>query len=329
MIGIYQDSFVDYLKNKVGDNRVKVTSKNIIMPCPYCEFNAQDKDHYHMYVSIEVPIFHCFHANCEKSGTLKKLLKTLEGHDISDQFVDKDLLKESITKREIFDDHEVKQRKIYVPPLNDSEFMLKSMYLKYRLKFSRITPNMMKGVIYDVDKFIQMNQIPVDEKLENLKPYLQSNFVGFLTEHNSMVVFRNIDETHSMKFYKLKIQNNNFLDYYRLPGGDVNSNKIILAEGVFDIFTEYLFDSLNLKSGAKLYASALSSKYISLIQSIIFHEDIFKPEIIILSDQGVGKNYYKKMKKFNSHIIDKMTVYYNSNGKDFNDTPIIPIKVVI
>ena len=90
MIGIYQDEFVDYLKNKLGDH-IKTSSKNIICPCPWCEY-GEDKNHYHMYISIEIPIFHCFHANCEQSGSLKKFLSKLEGHDISDEFIDKDKL---------------------------------------------------------------------------------------------------------------------------------------------------------------------------------------------------------------------------------------------
>ena len=132
-----------------------------------------------------------------------------------------------------------------------------------------------------------------------------------------------------MKFYKMKIQQNNFLDYYKLRGHSPQSNKIVLAEGIFDIFSEHIFDTLNIKDDVKLFASALSSKYLALIQSIIFHEQVFQPEVIILSDRGIERKYYKTMKHFNKHIIDKLTVYYNKAGKDFNDTPVVPIKFVI
>jgi hypothetical protein len=171
-----------------------------------------------------------------------------------------------------------------------------------------------------------MNNIPVGESLFRMKDYLQTNFVGFLTENNSTVIFRNIDHSHSVKFYKLKIQQSNFLDYYKLPGNNINSKKIVLAEGIFDIFTEHIFDTLNIKNDVKLYASALSSKYISLVHSIIFHEQIFQPDIIILSDRGISREYYKQIKKYNRHIINKLEVYYNKNGKDFNDSPVTPIK---
>jgi len=327
MVGIYNDSFIDYLREKLGVEP-KITSKNIIVPCPWCEYKM-DKDHYHLYIGLDVPIFHCFHAGCNQSGVISKLLKRLEGHDISNIFIDKDTLQQASKKREIFVDKEVSQTKIKLPVINKRTFMLKEMYIKKRLKFANTPSSMIKGLIYDVNQFIDINNIPVDESLFRIRDYLHSNFVGFLTENKSTAIFRNIDITHSMKFFKLKIQQNNFLDYYKLSGNNPNSNKIVLSEGIFDIFTEHIFDSINIKNEVKLYASALSSKYLSLIHSIIFHEQIFQPEVIILSDRGISRKYYKDIKFFNRHIINKMTVYYNKTGKDFNDTPVVPIKFII
>jgi len=326
MIGIYQDSFADYLEKNLG--YIKITSKNFVTKCPWCEYQ-KEKNHYHMYISLEAPIFHCFHASCEQSGTLRKFLTRLEGHDISETFVDKKQFEEISKKKEIFVDKEEGKIKISIPKLNRERFVEKEFYIKKRLKFASGPTTKIRGLIYDVNKFIEVNRIPINETLFRLRDYLHNNFVGFLTEHNSTVIFRNVDHTHTMSFFKLKIQQSNFIDYYKLPGNSPHSNKIVLAEGIFDIFTENIFDSLNLKGDVKLYASALSSKYLSLIHSIIFHEQVFQPEVIILSDRVIERKYYKKIKHFNKHIIDKMTVYYNKNGQDFNDVPIIPIKFVI
>lgn len=326
MIGIYEDKFLDYLKEKLG--HVKTSVKNIILPCPWCEL-GQSKNHYHMYISLEAPIFHCFHAGCEQSGTLRKFLRALEGHDISDHFVDRKQFEEIKKSKEVFKDKEQNAFRVKVPVLNKRRFVEKELYVKKRLKFASLPTTRIKGLIYDVETFIDMNRIPVDETLFRLQDYLQNNFVGFLTENHSTVMFRNVDHTHDMKFFKLKIQHANFLDYYKLPGHSPQSNKIVLAEGIFDIFSEHTFDTLNIKNDVKLFASALSSKYLSLIQSIIFHEQVFQPEVIILSDRGIKEDYYKKMKHFNKHIINKLTVYYNKAGKDFNDTPVVPVKFVM
>lgn len=327
MIGIYQDDFVEYLKERLGDN-VKVTSRNLVIPCPFCEY-PKEKTHYHMYISLEAPIFHCFKAECEASGTLRKLLKKIEGSDISDKFIDKDKLKEFTQKREVFVDKEISKQRVLLPPLKIHRFQTKELYLKKRLKFTNVPSEYVKGLVYDVEEFININKIPVDESLFRLRDYLQNNFVGFLTENKTTVIFRNIDDSHAMRYYKLKIQDDNFLDYYKLPGNNPKSNRIVLAEGIFDIFSEHIFDYLNIKNDTKLYASALSSKYVALIYSIIFNEQIFKPDIVILSDRGVSMDYYKKIKKYRGYLFNTLEIYYNKTGKDFNETPVNPLKYVV
>ena len=95
---IYDDKFIQYLKDSLGEP-VRVKSKNIICRCPWCEF-GQKKDHYHLYISTEYPIFHCFHSDCQASGTLRKLFKKIEGKDISEKYVDIEKVKEYAKERD-------------------------------------------------------------------------------------------------------------------------------------------------------------------------------------------------------------------------------------
>ena len=127
----------------------------------------------------------------------------------------------------------------------------------------------------------------------------------------------------------MKIQLSNFLDFYRLPGNNPKSSKVVLAEGIFDIFSEHIYDFINIKSDVRLYASVLSSKYLGLIQSIVYHEQLFRPDVIILSDSGIDRDYYKKLKFYNQHIINTLSIYYNKTGKDFNETPVTPERIVV
>jgi hypothetical protein len=323
LIGIYQNSFKKYLEDNLSE--VKETSKNLIVACPWCEY-GETKDHYHLYISLEAPIFHCFHGGCEIGGVLGKFMKKVAGHDNSDTFVDKTKIVEAKSQN-VFKDKT--QSKVIIPKMKSSSFPLKDMYIRKRFKFANVSMKRIKGLIFDVHEFINVNKIPVNETLFKLRDYLHNNFVGFLTDHGSTVIFRNIDHSHSMKFFKLKVEWQPFLDYYKLRGAAPNSNKIVIAEGIFDIFSEHIYNNLNIKQEIKLYASALSSKFIALIQSIVFHEQIFRPDIILLSDRGIDKEYYSKMKYFNKHIINSLTVYYNKTGKDFNDTPVTPVRVKI
>jgi hypothetical protein len=323
LIGIYQNSFKKYLEDNLSE--VKETSKNLIVACPWCEY-GETKDHYHLYISLEAPIFHCFHGGCEIGGVLGKFMKKVAGHDNSDTFVDKTKIVEAKSQN-VFKDKT--QSKVIIPKMKSSSFPLKDMYIRKRFKFANVSMKRIKGLIFDVHEFINVNKIPVNETLFKLRDYLHNNFVGFLTDHGSTVIFRNIDHSHSMKFFKLKVEWQPFLDYYKLRGAAPNSNKIVIAEGIFDIFSEHIYNNLNIKQEIKLYASALSSKFIALIQSIVFHEQIFRPDIILLSDRGIDKEYYSKMKYFNKHIINSLSVYYNKTGKDFNDTPVTPVRVKI
>lgn len=326
MIGIYQDDFLDYLRDHLGDH-IKTTNKNIITPCPFCEYGKQ-KDHYHLYISLEAPIFHCFHAGCEVGGVLSKLMRKIAGHDVSDEFIDKDRVNEYEKLKTVFVESE-NQSKIVLPPIRPLAFPLKEQYIQKRLKYANIPTSSIKGLIYDIHEFINLNKIPVDETLFRLRDYLHANFIGFLTENKSKVMFRNIDDSHTMRFFKLQITFPKFLDYYKLPGNNPKSNTVVLAEGIFDIFTAYIFDHLDIKQNVNFYASCLSSKYSSLIQSIVYNYQLFQVDVMILSDRGIEPEYYKKLKFFNQHIIRNLYVYYNKYKKDFNETPIDPEKIVI
>jgi hypothetical protein len=144
-----------------------------------------------------------------------------------------------------------------------------------------------------------------------------------------MVMFRNVDDSQEFRFFKLFIQRNPFVDYYKLDGFGKYKSQIVLAEGIYDIFTEHIFDNLNIKKDTALYASVQSSNYSMIIKSIVFYEQIFRPDVIILSDNNIEISQYEKLYTFNSHIINTLKVYYNKTGKDFNDSPLTPVEYII
>jgi hypothetical protein len=325
MIGIYNDSFLKYLKQ--NDFQPKITSKNIVIRCPWCEMD-QEKDHYHMYISLEAPIFHCFHGSCERGGTLRKLIKKIKGVDVSDSFVDKSRIVDYQKTQQLLKEKD-KDEYVKVPKLNTDRFKYKDFYMRKRLKFFNINTEHIKGLVYDIDEFLNVNQVPIDETLFRLRDYLHSNFIGFLTEHNTTLICRNVDSSHSMRYFKIKLHDSHFTDYYKLLGRNINSNTIVLAEGIFDIFAEQIYDSLNIQSDVALYASALSANYTAVIRSIVYHEQIFRPDVVILSDRGIDMPRYEKMYYFNRHVINSLVLYYNMTGKDFNDVPIAPRRVIV
>lgn len=330
MVGIYNDEFLDYLRHNLGCEP-KVTSSNIITKCPFCldHHIKEGKDHRHLYISLEAPIFNCFQAGCPAKGIIGKLLKYIEGKDNSDKFVNKDEIKKYEKLKVSQTRNKFKNINLQIPELNIDRFPNKEFYLKKRFKFENVNLHNVSGLIFDVHTFLDMNNIVGDMQLNKLKDFLHNNFIGFLTKNHTSIIFRNIDKQSKFRYYKYKITNPNFMDYYCIPNYKNNDKKtIVLSEGIFDIFCEYLFDSTESKKETRLYASSLSDRYNSLIKSIIFDEQLFRPNVKILSDQGISLDFYRKIKKYNKHIINNFTVYYNKIGKDFGEIQ-NPTKFVI
>ena len=326
---IYNEDFIKFLQDNLGADGVSIkNSKNIITRCPWCEYNKVKK-HYHLYISKNDPMFHCFHAGCGVSGVISKLIKKIQGNDSFERYIIPEKLEEAKKHRVEIKVTKPKTKIYQIPPVNESLFSHKIRYVTTRLKFADVDIKNLRGIILDVKQFLTQNKIMLEDKVAKLVDYLQANFVGFITDNHSFIMFRNIDPKATFKHYKLHLQQTDFLDYYTLRANNPESNQIVIAEGIYNIYTEHIFDNLNLRSSASLYASAMSSSFLSLIKSIIFYEQIFKPEVHILSDRDVTLKYYRDLKKYNSHIIDKLVVYYNRTGKDFNSTPVIPEKFVL
>jgi hypothetical protein len=283
------------------------------------------KKHYHLWISKTAPIFHCFH--CDRGGGLYKLLQQIAGTDVSEKYIDPEAIKK-ISKEQIQKVEEPK-KKLQLPELDEVTFHLKSLFMRKRLGYTNAPLNSVKGLIFDANKFWEMNNIPITSDLFRMKDFLQTNFVGFLTENETKVIFRNIEPETDFRYYKYQIRETEFLDYYKLVGGGFLSNGVVLAEGIFDVLSEHIFDNLGLKQTTKVYAAALSKSYESLIKSIVFHEQIFKLNVHILSDKDVEVDKYKYLRKRNGHIIDTLTVWYNKTGKDFNVTPVIAERIII
>ena len=307
MVGIYEDSFIDFLKEYLGD--IKINRKNIVCRCPYCEMES-GKRHFHLYIALESPIFHCFKSECNKKGNIDRLIYKISGKKY-DNFFDKSLKKSKELKQN-------ENRIISIPELEPNKFESKIKYLKKRLMTS--DDNCIyeiDGLILDINKFLLDNHL-IDQNIEKYKNFLQENFIGFLTNNQSILVMRNIDESSKLRYHKIEIKNTQSTDYY-LSYNDPSKSDIVIAEGIFDILVEKKIDSINKKENTLLYGACLSTNYETLIKSLAYYESIFRQNVHILSDRGISLNYYKKIKNTTKHIINSLTVYYNMDGKDFGD----------
>ena len=195
-VGIYNEEFLTYLEQNLGT--VKTNPKNIITKCPWCDVGTTtSKDH--MWISLYEPIFHCFRGGCNKSGWISKLIQKIEGIDTSTSYINKEKFKEFQTETIKFKKNKQKIKDIILPDLKEDYFKLKSLYINQRLKFSNIPLSTIKGLIFDIDELIRINNIQLDEKVIRFKDYLQTNFVGFITENQSCISLRNIDSSSNFR----------------------------------------------------------------------------------------------------------------------------------
>ena len=132
-------------------------------------------------------------------GFISKLIKKIEGKDITDKFISEEKIKEF----EKVEFKEIQKKTVKIPQLNEDRFKLKTQYIKSRLRYTDTDLASINGLFFDVNEFIDINNIKLDYKLERLKPYLQSSFVGFCTENGSVAVMRNIDKQSEFNILRL------------------------------------------------------------------------------------------------------------------------------
>jgi len=332
MIGIYNDSFLEFIEEYLGTP--KITTSNIICRCPWCEIDRKHHHHNHLYISLDKPIFNCFKSECNQSGTIKKFIKKVTGTHSYSKYID-DSVFEKIKKYKKINTENSKfqySKDIKLPQIELNQFTDKINYFKYRLMFAPFDIRNIKGLILDVDKFIQLNSnilnlSPADEKI---LPFLQTNFIGFLLENKTKVIFRNTDSSSNFRYYKMNIQKDmGILDYYKITHHLNDSNLIVIGEGIFDIFNDHIFNYTGYRHKAFGYYCSLNQRFESLIKSIIFHDNLYNPNVIILSDGNIHINYYKKLKRKLKNYCENIEIFYNKDGDDFGDMYCNPEKIYI
>ena len=338
MIGIYNDSFLDFLRKNLGDP-VKVSTKNIICRCPWCEYGVIKK-HYHCYISLESPIFNCFFADCGAHGTVHKLVKKIRGiAPRKNEFFDSESVEYKYSKTIKYNDETVVERPHYIIRRDQatlSRYKYKIDYVMSRLCWpEELLSCGLKDLVLDILNFLSDNKIKTDDQTSKLVAYFDQNFVGFVSEHGKILLLRNVNPFSTFRYFKAVLVRDSmpFIDYYIIRNARFVDNDIpvvVIGEGVFDILAEFYNDTTKQRQRADIYATGLGlNSCPSLLKSLAFYEGIYKCHLVVLSDRGISLNYYKKLKRDYSSLVSTMEVYFNKTGKDFASFPCFPEKFVI
>jgi len=300
--------------------------KNIISCCIYCKDHKDKRKRGHLYVSTnpDVPKAHCF--LCGKAVLISTLIKDITNSDkIVSEVISEEEIKNA-TKQQHSSAKKETLLKYKLPVIDTESFFTKRLYVKQRT-CNLIEPENIPNLIFDFENFFSMNRIsPVENGiLENKEyEYICRNFVGFLSRNYSTIYCRNINGDSLFKFRKIMLQKSDgLLDYWCIHGPSTSST-VVLSEGNFNILSEFCSDNLKIKENVRVYASGNSFVYSSLLKSLCYDEDLYKCDVIILSDDDKKIFDYYKFKNENSHIINSLQIWGNESGKDFGEFPVKP-----
>jgi len=327
---IYSDVFVDFLKDKTGLGYFNGPHSEIICRCPWCEPEST-KNHGHLYVDVEDPIFFCH--RCQQSGLVSKLIQVLSGE--VEIYIDPEILKKGRTTK-------TKAKNLFHTSSNEYTFEkdldtsipgseLKQLYLQSRL------PNMhimnIPGLVLDPKKFIEDNKIELDDYMKDRVEELNDTYIGFVTTKGKHLILRNCDASSPNRHFKLTIDSKPtfFNDFYGIKVGDVGvANTIVVCEGIFDLLVSIGSDNFKTLRQQSLYwaASLGKAQYRKAVISVLNYCSLPKANIIILADQDFSKtDAFFKIKTLPN--VGSVEIYWNRYGNDFGQLPIDPVKVSV
>lgn len=275
-------------------------------------------------------IYHCF--NCERRGVLtNQMLQEIAGGradlvaKVNIDAINREILN-SPGNVKVNKWKNNKVVKVSIPPLYaDKNSMRKAKYIFERLG-RIIDPADFAGIkiIWSLQRFLKENHFREKGEYGWL---LEKDYVGFLSVNNDFIIFRDITNTHKMRYVKYNIfgMYDNSQCFYSIPGRvDLLSTKdlhIKIAEGTFDTLSILYNVEDNHRENTIYLSSSNADFYTPLLhyfQKGLVGSNIF---IDIYKDNDSKINYPMLKKRLKPYLtnISNTSVYYNGfpDEKDF------------
>jgi hypothetical protein len=284
---------LDHLKQVSPNMFRKISQKEIMIHCPFCDDSLRKNasSHGHLYISTEYPVYNCF--RCNSSGTLITFL-------IETGFDDRDVLEylASFIKISYAKDYTKLRKKGALAPQYNQ---LKKEILNYNISFKKKFNNHYIKYINYINKRIGEN---INTNFFLISPFIYDNnttcrFTNYIGEN---VLLRYIDVKQNNQRYVIN-KNTSNLYYFQ----DITEVKnIVLCEGPFDIISLYLYNDL-FKNNT--FISINGKNYINVIERLILmYHLISEIEINLIFDT----EYLNKCKKVIKGVKNITKIY---NGK--------------
>ena len=325
-----QEQLREQLFKLFPDAKLCGNKKEISINCPLCNQEGNiDKGH-HMYISLgydnKPPMYNCF-RNMNHRGILTK--SVLERFIQSNDGIDTDLM-DNLSKynTKLSTINRYRLNKNEYKPLNNiinsvqSNISKKLDYIQNRLGISLSIDELInKKVVFSLANLLRVNNITPNGNNNYLND-LEDNYVGFITNTNAYIVFRNIDPNSTTRYMNYKI----FPDYigksgyYIMPTicDTLKHIDIIIAEGIFDIFGLY-YHIFNKDENNKIYCAICGNSYVNAIQYFSSELGLIDVTYHIFLDSDIKQNIINQIEKYVKDISAEGYIYINTyiNEKDY------------
>ena len=330
-----QDELRNHLHYLFPDAKDNGAKTEVMINCPLCKREGHEDHGHHMYISLGykgAPQYNCFKDSTHKGLLTKEALSSLVDNPvlINDDLMDK--LK-SNSKREYSKvRYTIRNNGKYnfkVSPYIREEDELKRQYICKRLGLNLSFDELLKDkIVFSLTNLIKYNYINQLTRNEYIINCLDKYFVGFLTNNNSSIIFRNITsgdiklpESISDRYVKYKLFNNNpFFGYYIIPSlcNLYDMIQIHLAEGTFDILSVF-YNLRDANRNNNVYISIGGNTYEKVIEYCICELGIVNAEFHIYIDNDIKKYVLPNIQRTFKNLEINIWIHVNTftGEKDF------------
>lgn len=305
-----QDALREQLHRLFSSAKDRAGNREVAINCPLCAREGRPDKGQHMYISLgynDSPplMYNCF-RNMDHHGQFS--ISDLEQLSDYPQYIDTDLYNKvcnlskrvsQINRYRLNENKKLSINNTIYTNIN-KEMEIKRQYINNRLGIQLSYKDLADNkIIISLLDFLNMNYINIYTRSQYTMQLLDRFFIGFLTNNNSTVIMRNVDNKNcpddsicKLRYIKYTIPTNPIdSGYYIIPSKcDIfKPISIYLAEGPMDILSIF-YNIHNADRINKVYCSIGGNTYKKAIQYFISELGIIDCAFHIYLDNDIS-NY--------------------------------------
>ena len=299
----------------------------IYVRCPLCGDSIKhlDKPHCSIWVVPGQPlIYHCW--ICEESGVVNSgFLRDLGISNVNIMSTVARYNKSNSTEKSASLNkfiNPAKALELQIPKIGSNGYELEKIeYMRNRMGVNYTSEGLeFLRCITSLKNFLELNHLKVNPKWAKAFPFIERDYVGFLSSSKTTIIFRNIRKNPKMRYIKYPVFDKMDLgeSFYSIPTkADPMSDEINLhiAEGVMDIHGVF-FHVMNADMQNNIFVAVGGSGYKRVIRYFLNEGFLTNLNVHIYSDTDKPVYWYNQLDDIRIWCKD-MNIYYNRYSDEF------------